>query len=214
MMNTLNPKSAKNNHDDIQQRISEERTTLFREAGILTKSLYRSSLRCVNFIREGNQHDLADFEAREEQQKTGRFKKDFTASFSFEPPVERENELSSRAMYYLAHAKESFHQEVDCLVADPWREEHLKRFIYLMRQGEEKRKWILEDYRFLDPYPHKWDEEQMQEWEGKAWKLIRETYALNGWLYQDDFTTDDEDYQDEGIDWDEDDDAGEDVTRQ
>eukprot|EP00979_Chaetoceros_neogracilis_P018154 scaffold10555_cov228-Chaetoceros_neogracile.AAC.6 len=200
--------NSKKNHDEIQQRLGEERATLFKEAGVLTRSLYKSCLRCVEFIRDGNQHDFEDFEAREEQQKTGRFTRDLSASFSFEPPVERENELSSRAMYYLAYTKESFNQEVDCLFADPWREDSLKRFIYLIRQGEEKRKWILEDYRFMDPCPEMWDEERIQEWEKKAWKLIRETYALNGWLYQDDFTNDDEDYQDEGIDWNEDDDSG------
>ena len=191
--------------EEQRKRLEQERKLLFHEAGVMTKSLYRSNLRCVNLIREGNQHDVADFEAREEEQKSERLNTSISASFSFQPPVDRNNELSSRALYYLAFAKESFNQEVDCLVSDPWREENLTRFLYLIRQGEERRKWVLEDYKFVDPYPDKWDEDSLVKWEDSAWKLIRETYKLNGWLFKDDFANDDKDYVDEGIDWDEDD---------
>jgi len=203
-------KSNDESKDEIQvQRLQEDRVQLFKEAGMMTKALYRSCLRSVNLIRDGNQHDFADFEAREEEQKTDRLQKSISASFSFEPPVDRDNELSSRALYYLAYTKESFHQEVDCLVAEPWREDNLKRFLYLIKQGERKRKWVLEDYKFDDPHTNKWEEVKLEVWEAKAWKLIRETYDSNGWVYQDDFANNDEDYQDEGIDWDEDDDSDE-----
>jgi outer membrane phospholipase A len=207
-------KSNDESKDEVQvQRLQEDRVQLYKEAGMMTRALYRSCLRNVNLIRDGNQHDFADFEAREEEQKTGRLKKAITASFSFEPPVDRDNELSSRALYYLAYTKESFHQEVDCLEVEPWREDNLNRFLFLMKEGDEKRKWVLNDYKFDDPHANKLEEVKLEEWEAKAWKLIRETYDSKGWVYLDDFAKDDEDYKDEGIDWDEDDDSEEETKR-
>lgn len=198
--------------DDMIQpskHLQEQRATLIHDAGIMTKSLYRSCLRCVQLIRHGNEHDMADFDEREKQQKLNRSKQGFSGfdgfSSSLEPPVDRDNELSSRAMYYLAFAKESFHQEIDCLEQDPWRIENVKRFLYLMRQGEERRKWLLQEYKFEDPYAEKWNEDKLLDWEEKAWKLVKETYESNGWVYQKDgdVTVDEVDTIDDGIDWDE-----------
>jgi hypothetical protein len=193
--------------------LQEKRAQLFHDAGVMTKSLYRSCLRCIQLIRHGNEHDMADFDERE-QQMLNRSKNqfDFHVSLSsFEPPVDRDNELSSRAMYYLAFAKESFHQEIDCLEQDPWRVDNVKRFLYLIRQGEERRKWLLHEYQFEDPYAEKWDEDKVLEWEEKAWKLVKETYDSNGWVYQKDDVIMGDDgidaMDDDGIDWDETDDA-------
>lgn len=188
------------------ERLKNERLELLQDAGYMTRSLYRSCLRSIHLLRLGNANDMTDFQEREEKQKSDRLDR---RTFSFEPPVDRENELSSRALYYLAFLNESFHQEVDCLVsADPWKEDQVTRFTHLMRQGEHRRKWILGDYKFDDPFSKQWDEEFFVDWEGRAQKLIRDTYELKGWLFQKDFINNDEDdsNNDIDIDWEEDDD--------
>lgn len=217
-VNQVGKRSKESTRDAQQQQqqqqlkwLQEQRSQLYHEAGIMTKSLYRCCLRCVNLIRHGNEHDMADFDAREEEQKKNRLKKEGlnAASFAFELPVDRENELASRASYYHAFAHESFHQETDCLHANPWREENVTRFLYLIRQGEERRKWLLEEYKFKDPYPHKWDEGKLIDWEERAKKLIKETYETNGWSSHqgESISQDDEDAKhDDGIDWGDDDD--------
>lgn len=176
--------------------LQKQRTELFLEAGYMTRSLYRSCLRNINLIRNGSDKDIKDFETREEREKSDRS----SATFSFEPSVDRENELSSRALYYLAFLKESFNQEVDCLAAEPWKEDNVIRFIHLMRQGEERRKWVLNDYGFDDPFRDKWDEDLFVKWEEQVQKLIHETYELKDWRFQKDFTNVDED-DDGDIEW-------------
>ena len=42
--------------------------------------------------------------------------------------------------------REEFNQESDCLEANPWMEEHVERYLYFIKGGEEKRCWILNDY--------------------------------------------------------------------
>ncbi len=159
-------------------QLDNERTKLFHEATLVTKSLYRTCIRCVKIIQQGNNNDERLFKLREDAQQASRA----TGNFLFEPSVDRENELKSRAMYYLALVKESFNQEVDCLTSNPWREENLTRFFYLLRTGEDKRKWVLKDYHFDDPYPDNFDEERLHELERKAWCLVNQTYQRKGWL--------------------------------
>jgi len=221
---TIHTHSETHHHHQQQQpkHLQEKRSQLFHDAGVMTKSLYRSCLRCIPLIRAGNEHDMADFDQREREQKLNRSKEGFGFNnnhhgggfLSFEPPVDRENELSSRAMYYLAFAKEAFHQEIDCLEENPWRVDNVKRFLYLIRQGEERRKWLLDEYKFHDPYAEKWNEDKLLKWEDEAWKLVKETYELNGWMYQkDDVTGDYVDTMDDGIEWDETDDSEDGVNR-
>eukprot|EP00558_Chaetoceros_sp_UNC1202_P005838 CAMPEP_0197256792 /NCGR_PEP_ID=MMETSP1429-20130617/76623_1 /TAXON_ID=49237 /ORGANISM="Chaetoceros sp., Strain UNC1202" /LENGTH=65 /DNA_ID=CAMNT_0042720461 /DNA_START=48 /DNA_END=241 /DNA_ORIENTATION=+ len=65
----------------------------------MTKSLYRTCIRCIKLLRNGNRYDEDDFQTREEEQKK---QLESSTSFTFEPPVDRDNELSSRAQYYMA----------------------------------------------------------------------------------------------------------------
>ncbi len=191
----------------VNERLHCERLELLKDAGYITRSLYRSCLRSIYLIRQGNENDMAEFQSREEKQKADRIEKRMSMEFSYEPPVDRENELSSRASYYRAFLNESFYQEVDCLISDPWKEDQVTRFIHLMRQGEEKRRWILNDYKFDDPFSKQWDNQLCLSWEKRAKKLISDTYELNGWLLQKDFINDDADdtgTYDEDIDWGED----------
>lgn len=188
---------------DMTKKFAQERDVLFKEAGEITKSLYRTCLRCIKLIREGNDHDEEQFKIREAKEKEDRGSSSPTLSFSFEPSVDRENELASRALYYLAFAKESFNQEVDCLYPNPWKEDNVERFNYLIRQGIERRKWILNDYKFNDPYPSESNalEERISIWEESAKDLIHQTYHSKGWLKQEDYTKD-KSFEDDGIDWD------------
>jgi hypothetical protein len=167
-----------------KQRVrNETRQELLLEAGTLSRSLFRTCLRCVKIIREGNQHDEADFVEREENQF--QTLKEAVASgntFSMAPPVDRENELSSRANYYHGHTREHFDGDSDCLKSDPWREENVDTYLQILKGGEYKRKWVMNDYKFDDPYVNMFDNERVDEWEVKARQLLNETYNENGWI--------------------------------
>lgn len=205
-----------------EEEIEAKRKVLLQKANEITKSFYRICLRCTYLIRIGNENDEKNFKAREEEQKQSRIKAfeerksmsakeraaTASASMSFEPSVDRENELSSRASYYLAFIKESFGQEVDCLTKSiPWREDEVTRFVFLMKQGEERRSWILQDYQFEDPYQNTWQDidEKLNIWEQEANAIVRETYARNGWLLQSDVDAVNQNCDDdEDLDWDDD----------
>jgi hypothetical protein len=125
-------------HTLEKQELEKERIQLFQEAKAMTLSLYRTCIRCTKRIRHGNAYDEEQFQIREDEQKSNRIRSSPSKSLSFEPPVDRDNELESRALYYLAFTKEAFGQEVDCLTKNKsslWREEDISRFIYLLKQG-------------------------------------------------------------------------------
>jgi len=84
-----------------------------------------------------------------------------------------------------------------------WREEQIEQFVYLMKSGEEKRRWILEDYEFEDPFnPPKagggaddeiarrgWPEEleeRLKNFEDRSDSLVRQMYRRNGWTHSSD----------------------------
>jgi len=177
-----------------QQEIKKERKEIFQEAHLLTLSLYRTCLRCIRIMRPGNTHDDQEFRKREEGQLQDMEKLGVGSSrssggtFSFEPPVDRENELTSRAFYYLAHVQESFGQEVDCLAKDPWMEDNIERFVHLMAKGEERRRWIMKEYKFKDPYIDSWDGPRLDRFEVRITDFVKKTYAQRGWLLKSDMT--------------------------
>jgi hypothetical protein len=148
-----------------EKRLLNEQNALLLEAKRLTKSLYRTCLRSVSILAEANTHDEEIFLQRERER--------LSRKNNYEPPVDRKNELSSRAMYYHSFVQESFQQEMDCLSlissessqSRPsfWREEQVTRFVYLMEQGEERRRWILESYKFDDSYREQKNDEDLQE---------------------------------------------------
>lgn len=176
-----------------EKRLLNEQNALLLEAKRLTKSLYRTCLRSVSILAEANTHDEEIFLQRERER--------LSRKNNYEPPVDRKNELSSRAMYYHSFVQESFQQEMDCLSlissessqSRPsfWREEQVTRFVYLMEQGEERRRWILESYKFDDSYREQKNDEDLQEslttWKNEATSMVKEAYRMKGWLTQADF---------------------------
>lgn len=279
-----------------QQQLSTEeiyklQTQLLNEATYLTKALYRKCLKSIQVLAMGNERDEIDFSERERSEQD-RLEDSFvsssssskvrkhsnaTASMAMALPVDRANELASRANYYKAFTREHFDghwnllgrhgfylgeegnmrhglgadvgrggqlgqrlegghdhhlggQMMDSLqpyspqhhqgarsstssysgdgdtnqIPPPqqqeyymWREEQIEQFTYLIRTGEEKRQWILNDYKFNDPYcdnnkgkQQHWPEElrtRVQEFEEKANVLVKEMYRRRGWIHSSDY---------------------------
>ena len=159
----------------------EERKFLFEEAGVMARSLFRTCLRSINVMRPGNEHDEMEFRAREEKQfsKVG---DDAIDMFSVQPPVNRDNELTSRVNYYHAHLREHINSDSQCLNADPWTESDIATFLHFLRTGEKRRRYVLKDYRFEDPYKSVFDDERIKKFEERANALIHDTYKANGWI--------------------------------
>lgn len=169
---------------------SSERSALLAEAGAMTRSLYRTCLRSVRVIRPGNDRDEADFKEREDA-ALNRFdegddsgKGTASTVSAFAPPVDRENELESRAEYYAEWTRENFAQESDCLAPDPWREDDVERYLHFLRVGEERRQWVLKDYGFKDPFGDRFDPSRVDKFESRAKEFLRDSYGSRGWLLQ------------------------------
>jgi hypothetical protein len=84
------PDSAISTRDKELKSLTTERKELSLEARQITLSFYRICVRCIREVRKGNQRDEKEFQEREEARLSQKH------NFSFEPPVERNNELSSR----------------------------------------------------------------------------------------------------------------------
>lgn len=180
-----------------------------------------------------------EFAARE-QSELSKFDKLFdskspsTASL-LSPPVNRPNELSSRANYYTSFCRENFEghwnllgvhgfhidKNVDGLghivgehgsnqyqgglrhsntlggkveyaaaTSHAWSVDQIQQFVYLIRSGEEKRAWILQDYQFDDPcVSSDWAkelEQRLQRFEEDASSLVKEIYNQKGWMHSSD----------------------------
>ena len=158
----------------------EEREVLLEEAGFLARSLYRACIRSIKLMRPGNQHDEDDFKEREERQFSNLNDEKADLFFSMRPPVDRKNELRSRAEYYHAHLRENFNSDSQCLDKNPWNEHDIQACLYFLRHGEKSRRYILKDYRFEDPYSSKYDVERINKFEARAVELLRDTYKANG----------------------------------
>jgi len=96
-------------------------------------------------------------------------------------PVDRDDELSSRANYYYQWTLENIQQESDCLDRDPMMEANVERYLHLLREGEKRRKWILKDYKFDDPYSQSFDHKRLNLFEKRCHMYLKETYNLRGW---------------------------------
>ena len=198
----------------------------------------RSSSSCFPFqiklLAKGNQRDESDFTERENTELNQfndglRMKTD---RISMAPPVNRQNELASRANYYQTFARENFDghwnllgahgfhigdegnmrhglgyltkqqpnlesdstQQLEQDAAYMWREEQIEQFVYLMRSGEEKRRWILKDYEFEDPFNvakvSSWSQElenRLQNFEAQSNSLVKEMYRRKGWAHSSDY---------------------------
>ena len=96
-----------------------------------------------------------------------------------------------------------------------WREDQIEQFVYLIRSGEEKRQWILNDYEFDDPFCSPKDgsdgwpqvlENRLNIFEARSGSLIKEMYRQKGWMHssdnknhdnEDDYFSDDSDSDDD-----------------
>jgi len=178
----------------VEEKISEqeqwmkyEREFLMKEAGFLSRSLYRSCWRSVKIMRPGNDYDEEEFARREKEETEGR------GSIS-SPPVDRENELWSRAEYYFAHLREHYNSDFDCLDKNPWKESNIEIFLHYLRTGEQRRKYILNDYKFADPYKSKFPVERVNNFEKRAAELIRVTYKVNNWILPSEYSKIEEEF--------------------
>jgi hypothetical protein len=178
------------------------------EAAALSRSLYRLCLRSVRLIRKGNDNDEKEFVEREkkrlEQPKSS--SGDARLSFlSMLPPVDRADELRSRAEYYTQYARELFVQESDCLPVRPseWSDQHVARCVHHLRTGNEHRKWLLSDMKFDDPFSISFDRGRVDRFEAKALRFSnryrKEAVVDRESDDKDDPFGDDSDDEDDGI---------------
>lgn len=265
------------NIDDNNRMTLEDmnklQTQLHTEASYLTRTLYRKCLQSIKLLAIGNQRDEIDFAEREAHEKNDFTNTSIKHRVSMAPPVNRRNELSSRAEYYKTHTRENFDGHYSLLgkhgfhIGDEgnmthglgnsstgtqkrgwnqyqgghhhlggqisaqyhggsgampattaghymWREEQITKFMYLMRSGEEKRRWIMADYEFDDTKnnvltmipPNEnnggnnnssggaiimgWSlelEHRLVAFEKQANLLVKKIYRREGWLHSSDY---------------------------
>ena len=92
------------------QEMASLQTKLFQDATYLTRTLYRKCLQSIKVIAKGNTRDEDDFIEREtkERDQFDTSKIDLNERISMAPPVNRQNELSSRSEYYKTFTRENF----------------------------------------------------------------------------------------------------------
>jgi len=158
----------------LDQHLRKEQTLLVQEAGKLSRSLYRTCVRSVRLIRHGNEHDEKEFEAMEERRIEGfSGKSPRMGMLSMLPPVDREDELRSRAEYYLQYLRENFVQESDSLDFSVLGEQHWRRFLHHLRRGNEHRRWLLQDMKFEDKYEDSWSEDRITDFQARTMDYTR-----------------------------------------
>jgi hypothetical protein len=135
-------------------------------------------------IRHGNENDEKEFSDRERKrlELPSTTKGDVRLSMlSMLPPVDREDELRSRAEYYTQYARELFVQESDCLsFATEWTEQHIARYLHHLRQGDEHRRWLLADMKFDDPFFESFDQRRVDKFEGDALRFVNRFHHDTG----------------------------------
>jgi hypothetical protein len=163
----------------LQTQLREERQEIIHEAKALTLALYRTCVRSARVIRHGNDHDEKEFQDRERDRLEGGGKRGGQMSMiSMMPPVDREDELRSRAEYYMQYARENFVQESDSLGHDDWNEQHVSRYLYHLRRGDDHRKWLLKDMKFDDPYKSSVDNGRVDRFEKRALDYVSQILEL------------------------------------
>lgn len=135
----------------------DEEHLLRQEAKALTLKLYRACIRSIRHIRHGNEHDEAEFQRREQERlhmlDTSTSRSSSSPMLSMLPPVDRDDELRSRAEYYLQYARDYFLQEAGCLDGGGQLfQQRVARYVYSLHRGEHQRKWLLQDMGFDDPF--------------------------------------------------------------
>ena len=161
-----------------KRELAEEREALLSQAQQLTIRLYRHCMRSVRAIRHGNENDEKEFQDRERkrEEKTELLKDPRLSMLSLLPPVDRKNELRSRAEYYEMHTNEMFSQESNCLTFPSVMErDNVSRYLHQLRYGEHSRTYLLRDMKFGDPIAA----ESLVEWkrEVQRWQDRAELYC-------------------------------------
>lgn len=164
---------------------SEIKEELRIEAGFLTRSLYRTCLRSVRLIRPGNQRDEEEFQEREkrrmeEEESLGNPSNNDDVRmgmFSMLPPVDRDDELRSRADYYHQYARENFAQELDVMplhkgAVGELMGQDVEKFVFLLKKGEQDRKWLLQDMEFPDLYQSSFLKDRLDHFQEKAMDYV------------------------------------------
>lgn len=134
----------------------EEKDFLIREARSITLSFWRTCVRCIRLLRE------VDCD-----------KPSHNSQFSMMMHDDEELQKRWRSDYYLDWASENIFQESDCLNGE-WSQQNVDRYLYFIRQGEQKRQWLLKEFKFeKDPYsfPH----DRLLTFEKRAYALLAET---------------------------------------
>jgi hypothetical protein len=65
----------------------------------------------------------------------------------------------------MQYMRENFVQESDCLAVDDWQPQHIARYLFHLKRGDEHRKWLLKDMQFQDEYQNAFDHEQVDRFE-------------------------------------------------
>lgn len=141
----------KNNIDSM----TEEKEELIREARLITLSFWRICIRCIRLLRE------VDCD-----------KPSPTMQFFNMMDDDEALQKKWRSDYYLDWASESIFQESDCLNGE-WSHHNVDRYLFYIRQGEEKRQWLLNEFKIAkDPYtfPH----DRLLAFETRAYALLGE----------------------------------------
>lgn len=162
-----------------------EEKELRSKASLLTFSLYRSMLRSIRTIRQGNEHDEIEFQERERKREQPKPTDIRLSMISLLPAVNRADELRSRAEYYTQYARENIAQESDCL--DALNRASFRRFFYLIRRGEEHRKWLLSDMKFDDPllvHPYAFDLERVSSFEKQVNEFLGQEMSSEDYKLQ------------------------------
>ena len=100
-----------NNNNMTVHEMTNLQTKLLQEASYLTRTLYRKCLQSIKVIAKGNSRDESDFaerECNERKQFEPGSGVNLNERISMAPPVNRQNELSSRANYYKTFTREHF----------------------------------------------------------------------------------------------------------
>jgi hypothetical protein len=135
---------------------NEEKAFLLREARSITLSFWRTCVRCIKLLRK------VDCEKPSHQ-----------SQFSMMMHDNEELQKKWRSNYYLDWASENIFQESDCLNGE-WSQTNIDRYLHFIRQGEQKRQWLLKEFKFeKDPYSFPYD--RLLTFEKRAYALLAET---------------------------------------
>mmetsp|Transcript_19220 Transcript_19220/g.24746 ORF Transcript_19220/g.24746 Transcript_19220/m.24746 type:complete len:310 (+) Transcript_19220:162-1091(+) len=205
--------TTKDDSDD-DDAFKQERQEILFEAAYLTRSLYRVCLKSTRFILKGNEHDEQEFQKIEKRRMQSSSSNNDSAAgaagggmnrdprlsmLSMVPPVNRPAELQARTEYYHQFTQENFIGELDCLLTDD--QGHYDRYFSFLKQGEVRRKWLLKDMKFQDPYSDIFDSKRIGQLEKRVKNyLLRKDGSLqhnnNNSMYDSDDDSEDDDADD------------------